>query len=555
MRTHAPDGRSDALREPGHQVAMLRDAAAGGRDMTRALVYELFVDCQMAWGGQVAATAWDLAEQARLHDWVDVRALASYTALYGHMLHDPHRPSIVRDGDAFVQWATAHDDPLAIALSLTARACTSIHLGRRHNQLDDLIAAYVAAEPIEARVERAFVVHEIAGNFHGMRLWELASELYDKVADLIAGVPAPRALTGSLAVNRVYTLACELLHATEAGDTAQARSRAARVAALTADHAGSEVPPEWRDEIDAYTAVCRMLVQHDQTTTDAVAALLERPPTGRVTHVQVSGLLRCLVGWHHIQQGRWHAATPVVLRGAQAILSGPDPAFRSFALWLRAVVANHTLDGEDRAALLDYRRALLAAADHSRDALIRSAQARLQTERLRVERDRFAQESLTDSLTGIANRRALEARLRGLSAPSTLIIVDIDRFKPVNDRFGHEVGDRVLRRIGQILRDCVRPGDLAARLGGDEFVLVLDTDDAEVATRRGHEVRDRVRSEPWHDIRRGLTVAASVGVACGQEGETALYRAADAALYEAKRAGGARVRALVGAAARPPAGV
>jgi diguanylate cyclase (GGDEF)-like protein len=115
----------------------------------------------------------------------------------------------------------------------------------------------------------------------------------------------------------------------------------------------------------------------------------------------------------------------------------------------------------------------------------------------------------------------------------------------------------VLRRIGRILRDCVRPGDLAARLGGDEFVLVLDTADtdvADVAIRRGHEVRDRIRAETWPSVHPALTVAASVGVACGQQGAMALYRAADEALYTAKRAGGGRVRAFVDHSAATAAG-
>jgi diguanylate cyclase (GGDEF)-like protein len=126
----------------------------------------------------------------------------------------------------------------------------------------------------------------------------------------------------------------------------------------------------------------------------------------------------------------------------------------------------------------------------------------------------------------------------------TLLMVDIDQFKPVNDQFGHDVGDQVLRRIGYILLDCIRPGDLAARLGGDEFVLVLEAADRDVAIRRGYEVRDRVRTEPWHELRAGLEVAVSVGVAWGARSGVALYREADEGLYQAKRAGGARVRGV-----------
>jgi len=140
----------------------------------------------------------------------------------------------------------------------------------------------------------------------------------------------------------------------------------------------------------------------------------------------------------------------------------------------------------------------------------------------------------------LANRRDLEARLDDLAVPSTLIIFDIDRFKPINDRFGHDVGDTVLRAIGQVLQRCVRPGDLAARLGGDEFILLLDTADPRVATRRGNEVLECIRSHTWHDIDSGLRVTASMGVASGDSSGATLYRSADRALYSSKRASGAR---------------
>ena len=553
MRTQARADCADTSSVLGVDADMQpHPVTARGQEPSRALAYELLIDCQMTTGRDATGTAWMLAEQGRRHGWLDVTALATYATIVGHRLHDPQRPSMTADIERFVQWADTTADPLAISLSRTARAGTGIYLNRRENPLDDLIGAYVAAERVGTRVERAFALHEIAGNFHEMRMWELSAELFDTVAELAAGLHRPRALVGSLACNRYYTLAGELLYAIEAGSDAQVQARSRRVDALPVQRMSPAIPVEWRHELEAYHAICLTLLRRDGGV-DRVSRLIAEPPAIRRVS-QISGLLGCVLGWHHIEHGQWDDAEPLVLEGAQQILSCTDPAFRSFALWLRARVHNRSACEAGLRTLIDYRRALLYDAEHSRQALSQSAQARLQTERLRVERDRFAHESQTDSLTGIANRRALEARLHAMATPATLILVDIDRFKPVNDRFGHEIGDNVLRRIGQILRDCVRPGDLAARLGGDEFVLVLETADAEVAVRRGHEVRDRIRSEPWEDLSPGLRVAASVGVACGQSGERQLYRAADEALYEAKRAGGARVRALLPEAVHPATG-
>lgn len=571
MRAYVPRGhRTATAGTDGGADTSLKLRSAASRDTARALAYEFMIDCQMPGGEQVVAQARDLAAHAHDRSWPDVRALAGYVVVITRWLYDQTGQWAADNLDGFVRWAGATEDPLAITLSLTARARADLYLGLRSNPLEDLISAYVASERVDAKVERAFALHEIAGSLHQMRMWELAREIYDIVGRMTAGLQSPRALVGAVMANRFYTLASELLHARESGRTTDVQTRRAHVDALpSADDLGPAVPAEWRPEIAAYAAICRVLVDADSCSAAAISGMLTAPDGRRTSQSEaigrrssrseVPGLLRCVLGWHHLEHGRWDDAEPLILEGAGEILDGTNAAFRSFALWLRAAMSNRATREGDRQAQREYHAALRQADDDARAALVKSTRARLQTEHLRAERDRFALESLTDSLTGLANRRALEARLGELSTRatrstrSTLIIVDVDRFKPVNDRFGHDVGDQVLRRIGRILRDCVRPGDLAARLGGDEFVLVLDSADEDVAIRRGHEVRDRIRAEPWSAVDPELDVAASVGVACGQHDETALYRAADEALYEAKRAGGARVRAVIGRA--PPHGI
>ncbi|HSK97118.1 MAG TPA: GGDEF domain-containing protein [Euzebyales bacterium] len=548
MRTSVPEGHEGATSDAPGGWATPAAPTTISRDAARAALYQSMIDCQMHDGERVLDSARQLADHASDRGWPDVRALAGYVVVVARWTFDRSGPWAPRNVGTFVRWAHATGDPLAIALSLIARARADLYLQAGTNPLDDLISAYVASERIATRVERAFALHEVASSLHEMRMWELATTIYEIVGRMTADLDEPRALVGGLVANRFYTLAGELLYARESGRAAAVERRMDRVAALPAiDDLGPAVPVEWYSEITAYAAICRALVHADDESAATLATLLASPSGRRSSRAQMMGLLRCVLGWHRLHHGRVADAEPLIEQGAAELLDSADATstVRSFALWLRALVRNRAMRDRGQQALLDYHEALLGAADDARDALVKSTRARLQTEQLRAERDRFAQESLTDPLTGLANRRALESRLRDLSEGSTLIIVDIDQFKPVNDRFGHEVGDQVLRRIGQILRDCVRPGDLAARLGGDEFVLVLDTADPDVADRRGHEVRDRIRAETWPAVHPALTVEASVGVACGQFGATALYRTADEALYAAKRAGGGRVRAFV----------
>ena len=148
-----------------------------------------------------------------------------------------------------------------------------------------------------------------------------------------------------------------------------------------------------------------------------------------------------------------------------------------------------------------------------------------------------------DGLTGTLNHRAfherlnLETRRAADDHPVSLLIVDVDRFKVVNDTFGHPAGDGVLQLIGGVLTSLTRPGDVAGRLGGDEFALLLPRTDAQQAAAVGERLRTEVRAAVSD---RGATV--SVGVATVVRPHTVeLHAAADAAAYRAKSGGRDRV--------------
>lgn len=156
--------------------------------------------------------------------------------------------------------------------------------------------------------------------------------------------------------------------------------------------------------------------------------------------------------------------------------------------------------------------------------------------------------AFTDHLTGLANRRRFERQLdREVTRtiryghPFTLLMVDVDNLKRLNDTFGHTVGDDAIRRTARVLREGTRGIDLAARIGGDEFGIIL----VETSQQAGIEVAERLRLMiSGLSIPRAGHMTASFGVAecpsCAQTAEEVL-NAADAALYKAKRAGRDRV--------------
>ena len=175
------------------------------------------------------------------------------------------------------------------------------------------------------------------------------------------------------------------------------------------------------------------------------------------------------------------------------------------------------------------------------------------TERLRDNVQMSIELAITDGLTGLFNRRYMETHLGTLvdqaaarGKPITVLVLDIDYFKSVNDSHGHDAGDDVLREFALRIRKAIRNIDLACRYGGEEFVIVMPETDMAVATIVAERLRRRVASEPFmiQQGARHLEVTISIGIA-GLSGVTdnaaTILKRADQALYRAKRDGRNRV--------------
>ena len=160
-----------------------------------------------------------------------------------------------------------------------------------------------------------------------------------------------------------------------------------------------------------------------------------------------------------------------------------------------------------------------------------------------ANKDKAVQEANEDPLTGLANRRFLMQRMEGLTksqAQYAAFFIDLDGFKPINDKFGHDVGDEALQVVSDRLSACVREEDVLCRLGGDEFVIVLvNLENREVAEQRANKVLELVGQPIWISGNR-VRLGASIGIAFAPEdGEDAeaVLNAADESMYAAKQGG------------------
>ncbi len=163
--------------------------------------------------------------------------------------------------------------------------------------------------------------------------------------------------------------------------------------------------------------------------------------------------------------------------------------------------------------------------------------------------------SATDDLTGLFNRRhffnelgkELERIKRHALSESALLMVDLDRFKKINDRYGHAAGDHALRHIAELFREAIRRADCVGRIGGEEFAILLSGADSSAATEFAERLRKRVQSSPAFYEGVSIPITISVGVNEIKSETNAVERVlkgADQALYRAKKAGRNRVMAV-----------
>jgi two-component system cell cycle response regulator len=170
--------------------------------------------------------------------------------------------------------------------------------------------------------------------------------------------------------------------------------------------------------------------------------------------------------------------------------------------------------------------------------------------------------AVIDGLTGLHNRRYLDSHLQTLferaverRRPLSMMIADLDHFKQINDTYGHDVGDAVLREAARRLRQNVRGIDLACRYGGEEFVIVMPETSGEIAEKVAERIRRQISDAPFDAGGTLLRLTASFGISCVSSGNDtlpAMIKRADEALYQAKNSGRNQVVGLMESAERTP---
>lgn len=230
-------------------------------------------------------------------------------------------------------------------------------------------------------------------------------------------------------------------------------------------------------------------------------------------------------------------------------LSGAYKNLEQFALALQHFERFYELDAQIRSQGAERRAQALTVKVDLERAHFEAEVHRVRASELSTLNERLERQTREDGLTGLSNRRHLEEFMRkAFSAAQehatalSVVLLDIDHFKAVNDRFSHATGDKVLQAVADLMREHINPDELAGRFGGEEFVLVLHANPRDTYE-RAEKLRAAIQNHEWASIAAGLEVTLSLGWSAqtNLENHERMLSNADAMLYAAKRAGRNRV--------------
>lgn len=509
------------------------------RERAYVRAYELVVDVQSGVRGAGQAIDALLAE-AEERTWPEVIRVAMFAAASAaRQAGNVHRRAAVA---RLLARAEGDGAPIMVALALAMRAGLEVSEATPELALtsdDDLARATVMLESADGPLMERISAHNQCAQAYGARwLWELCDEQYAKALQLAPDPPAPwaRYVLPAVVFNRAEMQVDWACVHRQVGEHDMLSERRRTWEAVMSSSGIEEMPRAWAVELEALGLILCALAGEDVSERAQEMLLGVRPE-------EHPGAWP--VGWLHLamavsdqRSGRLDSAQ----RAIELAMSEIDRGGSADPYDLALFVAAELEAGGRSTAAMRYARHELALRWSHRTAGLSSMLGRVQAERLRREHDVVTQQAHVDDLTALLNRRGFSRYTESLARQDlgsvSLLVADLDNFKSVNDRFGHQVGDTVLVSVGRMLHALVRQSDCAVRLGGDEFALVLASAGFDVARRRAEALIAEVREQPWDDLAPGLAITISVGLVSGRSNELpSLIERADRALYEAKRSG------------------
>jgi diguanylate cyclase (GGDEF)-like protein len=487
-------------------------------------------------GQDISTEAHRLVAAARAAADPEGECAALYSALAAASVAQDHEGSPAL-GATMVRVATEHG--LTTWESVARQYIARLQLGAGHEDtaLSGVVAAELLIDEVPPSVELAVALNGIALTYLRLGLFEDSERISTRLVEVVSVVDDVWARV-TLTYNRLLNQAAWGLSLERTGsrEVAQERLRtAAAQARMSPDMARSHA----RHNFEALCLFADLM----NGTTGIDAALARRTAVAARANVEPLSFVHFALAHRLADDGRFEEARAEIAEGLATVHSLElEPAY-SMLVWLRASIA--VRDDPDHQGLRDawdYAQLATAQVWELRVRRREAAQDRLRIGRMRREHERVEQAALEDPLTRTANRRRLDRERASLLDTAagrwiTVVYLDIDDFKTINDTHGHELGDAVLRSLARVLNASTRDGDLVGRYGGDEFVVVAHDCSPADADLLSDRLLAAVRAHPWAELHPAVGVRVSLGLASSNADHHRLFPVADAALYDAKRAG------------------
>ncbi len=443
--------------------------------------------------------------------------------------------------DTLIDCADALGEPGMLAAGLALRAQLALRDGDVGRHLADASRAVVVLDEESDPLARGTGLIGAATAYECLSLWELGNELHDR-AEALLPLCDDQVLRPVIEMNRGLTWFWWTAALLEVGED----DLAEQLLRDLPKELPLELPEPWLLELRINRLAGLILMRAaGKEEVDELRELGRAFPADDGGPNWLPRMLVLLALAHDaLHDGRYgEAATDADAARDLARIHGTAYQ-RSFAHWTAALIEEGRDPGAGSAARA-YASVLARQRWDERVGRLASARAQIDSRRQQGTHDGLVRRTMEDPLTGLGNRRAFDQRLLdeadGMSAEASIamVVIDIDEFKAVNDRFGHACGDAVLCRVGAIVRSVLRTDDLALRLGGDEFCAVISGATTQVVHDRANRIGTLVATEDWGLLAPGLDLTVSVGAAstAGPAALAELYPRADAALYAAKAAG------------------
>lgn len=499
---------------------------------------------ELAERGVLEGTGASPSEQAAL--WYSI---CNLELLRGSM------PGVLAAGERCVSLALEGDDPGWASCGLSVRALALARQGLMEPALLDLARAEAELAACDEPAMRCWAHMGLGYCYLELRLYELAQPHLERALEIDAS-PFPLAEAPVIDLMNLIELhvrwADELERVqpyTEVDEDVETHRKIAH------DYAERAVTRATELGSTSLVATCRAMELTSRPRDAASGSLAELrraladedPADHRGGRAAVGGALARVL-W---LLGRRDEAVGVAREAVAHAQTVGDWQVSASAQWL--LVEMEAQSGVPGAATgRSYGGLLSRVLWQQRLSTLQGAQAALQLERVHRDKEVAQRAASEDPLTGVGNRRAIDEVLRSLQAdavamsqvsgqpsvavPLSLLVIDLNDFKRINDTYGHLVGDQVLRAVAVAIRGVARAGDVVARLGGDEFVVLARGADEEAGARLAQRVGDAVDALSVGTGDSAITLSASVGVATAASGAEAAQLLADAdrAMYAVK---------------------